>query len=283
METISSNKSFGGIQGIYRHESHSVNTPMRFSVYVPPQAEAGDKVPVIWWLSGLTSTEENFTIKGGFQRHAAEHGVIVVAPDTSPRGAGIAGEDEAYDFGTGAGFYVDATVAPWSGHYRMFSYVSEELPALVAAHFPADMSQQGIMGFSMGGHGAMLLALRNPGRYRAVSAFAPICHLSACDWGHKALSGYLGDDRTAWRDWDVVELIKSGKSCPPLLVDQGTADEFLAAGQLQPQTLRAACDTTGQALTLGLQEGYDHSYYFVASFIGEHIAHHARAFSGGGA
>ena len=269
------------MQGIYRHESTATATPMRFSVYVPPQAAAGGRAPLLWWLSGLTSTEENFTVKGGFQRHAAEHGVIVVAPDTSPRGAGIAGEDDAYDFGTGAGFYVDATVAPWSRNYRMFSYVSEELPALVAAHFPADMARQGIMGFSMGGHGALLLALKNPGRYRSVSAFAPICHLSACGWGRRALSGYMGEDRAAWLDWDVVELIKSGARCPPLLMDQGTGDEFMST-QLLPQALREACEAAGQALTLRMREGYDHSYYFVASFIGEHMAHHARALAGDG-
>ena len=249
---------------------------MRFSVYVPPQAASGDKVPLIWWLSGLTSTEENFTFKGGHQRHAAEHGVIIVAPDTSPRGAGIAGEDDSYDFGTGAGFYVDATVLPWANHYRMFSYISEELPALVGEHFPADMTRQGMTGFSMGGHGALLLALKDPRRYRSVSAFAPICHLSTCNWGKKALAGYLGDNPEDWREWDVVELIKSGKTCAPLLVDQGTEDEFLA-NELLPQSLQEACDKTDQPLTLRMQAGYNHSYYFVASFIAEHIAHHAKA------
>ena len=276
METISQSKNFIGIQGFYRHESQTVGTPMRFSVYVPPTNGKSDKMPVIWWLSGLTSTEENFTIKSGVQRYAAKHRVIIVAPDTSPRGAGIAGEDDTYDFGTGAGFYVDATVQPWVRHYRMFSYISEELPALIADNFPADMTRQGITGFSMGGHGALLLALKNPGRYCSVSAFSPICSLSGCEWGKKALSGYLGDNSEIWREWDVTELIKSGKTCPPLLVDQGTDDEFLA-NQLLPQTLQDACDISAQPLTLRMQQGYDHSYYFVASFIGEHIAHHAQA------
>lgn len=277
MKTISENLCFGGVQGVYEHASAATKTPMRFAVYAPPQAES-QKVPVVWWLSGLTCSEQNFINKAGAQRYAAEHGVLLVAPDTSPRGAGIAGEDEAYDFGSGAGFYVDATAAPWQANYQMYSYIVKELPEVLAANFPAaDMSRQGIMGHSMGGHGALLIALKNPARYLSVSAFAPICNPSNCEWGQKALRGYLGGDKKIWRQWDAAALIEDGHSAPPLLVEQGAADEFLHGGQLRPEALAAACAAKNQPLTLRRQAGYDHSYYFIASFIGEHIHHHARA------
>ena len=275
METINTNRSFGGTQGVYRHESEIVGTPMRFGVYVPPLTI--DQAPVLWWLSGLTCTEENFIAKAGAQRYAAEHGLILVAPDTSPRGAGIDGEDEAYDFGTGAGFYVDATVSPWRKHYQMFSYLRDELPHLIGANFPADMERQGILGHSMGGHGALIMALKNPGRFSSVSAFAPICNPSSCPWGQKALRGYLGEDAAVWRQWDAAALLADGARCPPLLIDQGADDEFLGGGQLRPDVLQTVAQQVGQPLTLRMQAGYDHSYFFIASFIGEHLAYHAQA------
>ncbi|MDM5147043.1 S-formylglutathione hydrolase [Candidatus Persebacteraceae bacterium Df01] len=276
METVSKNLCFGGVQSICQHQSETVGTAMRFSVYSPPQAKKSS-VPVLWWLSGLTCTEENFTFKAGAQRYAAEHGLLLVAPDTSPRGADIDGENDAYDFGTGAGFYVDATVPPWDKNYRMFSYVSNELPQVVSNHFPANIEQQGISGHSMGGHGALIIALKNPGQYRSVSAFSPICNPTECAWGKKALSGYLGKDSAAWRQWDATTLIEDGYRCPAPLIDQGTADEFLHNGQLRPDALQSACNKHGQPLDLRTQPGCDHSYYFIASFIGEHIAHHAAA------
>ena len=272
IETISENRCFDGVQGFYRHDSSEIGLPMRFSVFRPAQAEKGP-VPVLFYLSGLTCTEENFTIKAGAQRFAARHGIMVVAPDTSPRGAGIPGEDESWDFGTGAGFYLDATRAPWSRHYRMESYCAKELPALVRAELPADGARMGVLGHSMGGHGALSLALKNPGLFRSVSAFAPMNTLMGCAPGVKALENYLGDDRDAWRRYDVVDLIESGHSCPPILVDQGSVDEFLP--NLQPAKLKAACDKAGQALTLNMRQGYDHSYWFVQSFIESHFAHHA--------
>ncbi len=279
METVAKNRSFGGWQLICRHQSAQTGTPMRFGVYLPPNAEkadAGNKAPVIWWLSGLTCTEENFIVKAGAQKHAAENGVIVIAPDTSPRGAGIAGEDESYDFGSGAGFYVDALAAPWDKNYRMFSYISRELPQVIAAHFPqADTNRQSIMGHSMGGHGALVIALKNPGRFRAVSAFAPICNPGKCAWGQKALAGYLGEDKNQWQQWDAAELIKAGAKCPPIVVEQGEEDEFLP--QLMPDALQAACEQTGQPLTLTRRAGYDHSYYFIATFLAEQITRHAEA------
>ncbi len=276
VETISENRCFGGVQGVYRHDSTETGTPMRFSVYRPPAASAGP-VPVLWYLSGLTCTEENFTVKAGAQRYAAEHGLMLVAPDTSPRGAGIDGEDDAYDFGSGAGFYVDATEAPWSKHYRMYSYVTGELPALVFEHFPGDAARQGITGHSMGGHGALTLALKNPDTYRSVSAFAPICAPSRCPWGEKALGGYLGTDRDAWQAHDANALVAGGARVPgTILVDQGEADDFLER-ELNPALFASTCQAAGQALNLRMQPGYDHSYYFIASFIGDHVAFHAEA------
>jgi S-formylglutathione hydrolase len=251
---------------------------MRFSAFVPPQAQSGRRVPVVWWLSGLTCTEENFTVKAGAQRAASELGLMVIAPDTSPRGEGVP-DDPAYDFGQGAGFYVDATVEPWARNFRMKSYIERELPALIEAELPADMARQGIMGHSMGGHGALTIGLRNPGRYKAVSAFAPISSPMRCPWGERALSGYLGDNRDAWRAYDATALIEDGARLPELLVDQGTADGFLET-QLKPELLKQACDKAGIPLTLRMQEGYDHSYFFMATFIEDHLRWHAARLGG---
>ena len=274
-EVVSQSRSFGGTQFVYRHASRETGTPMRLAAFVPPQANAS-KVPVVWFLSGLTCTEDNFTVKAGAQRVASELGLILIAPDTSPRGEGVPDDAQgAYDFGLGAGFYVDATQEPWTRHYRMRSYLERELPALVAENLPADMSRQGITGHSMGGHGALTIALRNPGRFKAVSAFAPIASPMNCPWGEKALSNYIGSDRAAWRDYDACALIGSGARLPDLLVDQGTADSFLES-QLKPQLLEAACAKAGQPLTLRMQEGYDHSYFFIATFIEDHLRWHAR-------
>jgi S-formylglutathione hydrolase len=274
METVSLSRCFGGTQGVYRHDSAQTGTPMRFSVFVPGAA-VERRLPVVYWLSGLTCTEENFTVKAGAQRVAAELGLVVVAPDTSPRGDAVPDDpDGAYDFGLGAGFYVDATVEPWSRHYRMRSYLESELPALVAGHFPVDVERQSILGHSMGGHGALTIALRNADRYRAVSAFAPICSPLECPWGDKALGGYLGAVRSAWRDYDTGALIDDGARVAEILVDQGTEDAFLAE-QLKPELLRQACDAAGIPLTLRLQPGYDHSYYFIATFIEDHLRWHA--------
>lgn len=232
---------------------------------------------MLWWLSGLTCTEENFTFKAGAQRLAAEHGLVLVAPDTSPRGVDIPGEDDAYDFGSGAGFYLDATRAPWAKNYRMYSYVTQELPELVFKHFPVRPDAQGIFGHSMGGHGALVIALGNPGVYRSVSAFAPIVAPSQVPWGTKAFAGYLGDDREAWKRYDATELVKSGARINgTILIDQGTKDQFLEA-QLRPELFAEACRAAGQPLELRMRQGYDHSYYFIATFVGEHVAHHAKA------
>jgi S-formylglutathione hydrolase len=248
---------------------------MRFGVFMPPQALAA-RVPVLYWLSGLTCTEENFIVKAGAQRVAAELGIAIVVPDTSPRGLGIAGEADAYDFGLGAGFYVDATEPPWSAGYRMYSYVTQELPAHVAGRFAVDATRTGIFGHSMGGHGALTIALKNPDRYRSVSAFAPIASPTRCPWGEKALTGYLGADRARWRDYDTTALIEDrGWHGPPLLVDQGTSDPFLER-QLRPELLRDACSASGVALDLRLRDGYDHSYFFIATFIEDHLRFHAR-------
>jgi S-formylglutathione hydrolase len=273
-EIVSQARCFGGTQLVYRHASREIGTPMRLAVFVPPQANDGT-VPVVWFLSGLTCTEENFTVKAGAQRAASELGLILVAPDTSPRGEEVPDDAEgSYDFGLGAGFYVDATQEPWARNYRMRSYLERELPALVAENLPADMSRQGITGHSMGGHGALTIALRNPERFRAVSAFAPIASPMNCPWGEKALSNYIGPDRAAWRDYDACALIESGARLPGLLVDQGTVDSFLES-QLKPQLLEAACAKAGQPLTLRMQEGYDHSYFFIATFIDDHLRWHA--------
>ncbi|MGA0604695.1 S-formylglutathione hydrolase [Phenylobacterium sp. VNQ135] len=272
MELVSQAKSFGGVQGVYRHQSRETGTPMVFSVFVPPQAERGPR-PVVWYLSGLTCTHANVTEKGQYQRACAELGLIFVAPDTSPRGEGVP-DDPAYDFGQGAGFYVDATQSPWAQHFRMESYIVSELPALVGAEFPVDMARQGITGHSMGGHGALTLALKNPGRWKSVSAFAPISSPMRCPWGEKALGGYLGEDRAAWRRYDATALLEDGARLSELLVDQGGADNFLAE-QLKPELLAAACEKAGVPLTLRMQPGYDHSYYFVSSFMADHLAWHA--------
>jgi S-formylglutathione hydrolase len=275
METVSTNRAFGGVQGVYKHASAATGTDMTFSVYVPPH-EAGTKLPVVWYLSGLTCTHANVTDKGEYRRLCAELGLIFVAPDTSPRGEGVPDDpDGAYDFGLGAGFYVDATQQPFAQHYRMWSYVTQELPALIAAEFPAaDMGRQSIMGHSMGGHGALTIGLTFPDRYKAVSAFAPIVAPSQVPWGHKALGGYLGDDRAAWRKHDAVALIEDGARVADLLVDQGAADNFLAE-QLKSHLLEQACAAAGIPLTLRLQPGYDHSYYTISTFMADHLHWHA--------
>jgi S-formylglutathione hydrolase len=272
IETLSTARAHGGTQGVYRHRSAATGTDMTFSVFVPPHGQ-GQRLPVLWYLSGLTCTHANVTDKGEYRRACAEAGLVFVAPDTSPRGEGVA-DDPAYDFGQGAGFYVDATQAPWAPHFRMWSYVTEELPALVADAFPVDPARQGITGHSMGGHGALTAALRLPGRYRSASAFAPIVAPSTVPWGEKALGGYLGPDRAAWRAHDAVALIQDGARVPELLVDQGEADQFLA-GQLQPERLGEACAAAGIDLTLRIQPGYDHSYHFVSTFMADHVAWHA--------
>ncbi len=273
LERIEHRACFGGWQDVYRHDSVVLGCAMNFAIYLPPLAET-QRLPVLYWLSGLTCTEQNFITQAGAQRYAAEHGVILVVPDTSPRGDGVADAD-GYDLGKGAGFYVNATQAPWSAHYRMYDYVVSELPALIEANFPAT-DARAISGHSMGGHGALIAALKNPGRYRSVSAFSPIVAPSQAPWGEKAFAAYLGDEREAWRAWDATALIADAQERLSLLIDQGDGDEFLAA-QLKPELLQAACKAAGHPLQLRLQPGYDHSYYFIASFIGEHIAHHANA------
>ncbi|HEY8375632.1 MAG TPA: S-formylglutathione hydrolase [Nannocystis sp.] len=275
LRTISESRCFGGVQGFYSHPSTATGTEMRLSVYVPEQARAG-ALPAVVYLSGLSCTEENFTVKAGAQRYAAELGLIVVAPDTSPRGPGVA-DDPAYDLGQGAGFYVDATEPPWTPHYKMFTYVAEELPALIAANFPVRAGALGIMGHSMGGHGALVLGLRRPELFASVSALAPIVTPSQVPWGIKALSAYLGPDRAKWRPYDATALIEDGhKRSDTIRVDQGEADKFLGE-QLRPNLFADACARGGQALDLRLWPGYDHSYFFVATVIGEHLQHHARA------
>ncbi len=264
---------FGGWQDVYRHHADSLGCDMTVGVYFPPQAADGP-CPVLYWLSGLTCNEQNFITKSGAQRYAAEHGIILVAPDTSPRGEEVADAD-GYDLGKGAGFYLDATQDPWKKHYRMHDYITHELPAWVQAD-PAASDRRAISGHSMGGHGALVIALRNPGRYRSVSAFSPIVAPSQVPWGRKAFGAYLGDESEAWRQWDAVELVASAAERLPLLVEQGDADEFLEE-QLRPELLQAACTAAGHPLQLRMQPGYDHSYYFIASFIGDHIAHHAKA------
>jgi S-formylglutathione hydrolase len=271
-ERIERHACFGGWQDVYRHRAESLGCDMTVGVYFPPQAEHGP-CPVLYWLSGLTCNEQNFITKAGAQRYAAEHGVILVAPDTSPRGEGVADADR-YDLGQGAGFYVDATREPWASHYRMQAYVSRELPQWVESD-PAASDVRAISGHSMGGHGALVTALRNPGRYRSASAFSPIVAPSRVPWGEQAFAAYFGDDREAWKQWDAVELVGAAKQPLPLLVDQGGADEFLER-ELRPHLLQAACEAAGHPLELRMQPGYDHSYYFISSFIGEHIAWHAK-------
>jgi S-formylglutathione hydrolase len=279
IETLSTNTSFGGVQGVYRHASKATGTDMTFSVYVPPHAQ-GETLPIVWFLSGLTCTHANVTEKGEFRRACAELGLIFVAPDTSPRGEGVPDDAEGgYDFGLGAGFYVDATQAPFDTHYRMRDYIETELPALIAAHFPADMQRQAIMGHSMGGHGALTISLRNPGRFRSTSALAPIVSPLSCPWGEKALGGYIGQDRAQWRAYDSVALIADGARLPDLLVDQGSDDNFLEA-QLKTHLLIEQCTAVGQPATIRMQPGYDHSYYFISTFMGAHLTWHAERLKG---
>jgi len=275
IKTVSEQRCFGGVQGVYSHESTETRCTMRFGLFLPPQAPMR-RVPILYWLSGLTCTEENFIVKAGAQRVAAALGIALVVPDTSPRGLDIPGEAASYDFGLGAGFYVDATEPPWSNGYRMYSYVARELRDVVATEFTVDSSRAGIFGHSMGGHGALTIALKNRDSYRSVSALAPICSPMRCPWGEKALGGYLGSDRARWREYDATALIEDrGWNGPPLLVDQGTKDQFLDV-QLRPDLLRAACIEHGVPLELRMQEGYDHSYFFVSSFVEDHVRFHAR-------
>jgi len=272
LEIVAESKAHGGRQLVVKHPSAATSTDMTFSIFLPPQAESG-KLPVVWYLAGLTCTHANVTEKGEYRAACAEHGLIFVAPDTSPRGEAVR-DAESYDFGQGAGFYVDATEEPWARNFRMWSYVTEELPALVAAEFPADMDRQGITGHSMGGHGALTIALNHPDRFRSVSAFAPIVAPGQVPWGEKALTGYLGDDRPAWRRHDAVALIEDGALVEEILVDVGDADPFIEK-ELRPELLEAACDKAGIALTLRRQPGYDHSYYFISTFMADHLAWHA--------
>ena len=270
IETISATQSHGGTQGVYKHAGNATGTDMVFSVFVP----GGDgPMPVLWYLSGLTCTHANVTEKGEYRQACAKHGIIFVAPDTSPRGTSVP-DDPEYDMGQGAGFYVDASEEPWSTHFKMWTYLTEELPAMIAAEFPADMSRQGITGHSMGGHGALTIALRNPGRFKSVSAFAPIVAPSQVPWGQKALGGYLGEDRGKWRRHDAVALIEDGARVDELLVDMGDADPFLDK-ELRPELLEKACSDAGIALTLRRRPGYDHSYYFISTFMADHVAWHA--------
>ncbi|MGE6791669.1 S-formylglutathione hydrolase [Pseudomonas guineae] len=276
LENISCQKSAGGWHKRYRHRSAVLGCDMVFAVYLPPQAEQGGKLPVLYWLSGLTCTDENFMQKAGAHKLAAELGMIIVAPDTSPRGADVPDDpDKAWDFGLGAGFYLNATQEPWARHYRMYDYVVQELPALIEANFPVS-GKRGISGHSMGGHGALVCALRNPGRYQSLSAFAPISNPINCPWGEKAFSRYLGDERSRWREWDACALLAEATEKLPILIDQGDRDDFLE-NQLKPDALKAAAQAAGHPLTLRLQPGYDHSYYFIASFIDDHLRHHAKA------
>lgn len=272
MNVISEHACFGGVQGYYSHASRAVHGPMRFAVFRPPQAEHR-RVPVLYYLAGLTCTEETFAIKAGAQRIAAELGLLLVAPDTSPRGAGVPGEDADWDLGTGAGFYVDATQEPWARHYRMYSYVTRELPEVIGANFPAAMDRQGIFGHSMGGHGALVCALKNPGQYRSLSAFAPIAAPSRVPWGIKAFGAYLGGTPAEWRAWDASELLRTDRFDGEILVDQGLADKFLRE-QLLPETLEEVARANGQALTLRRHAGYDHGYFFIATFIADHLKFH---------
>ena len=268
---------FGGLQEVWSHTSKVLSCDMRFGIYLPPQAQS-ERCPVLYWLSGLTCNEQNFITKAGAQRYAAEHGIILVAPDTSPRGESVADDPKSYDLGQGAGFYLNATQSPWASNYRMHDYVVHELPALVEAHFPATQARA-ISGHSMGGHGALVCALKNPGRFKSVSAFSPIVAPSQVPWGQKAFTAYLGDDRSAWKGWDACELVATASERLLLWIDQGEADEFLPT-QLKPELLSKACRDAGHPLQLNLRPGYDHSYYFIASFIGEHMAHHAKALKG---
>jgi S-formylglutathione hydrolase len=278
LETISEQACFGGVQGFYKHASNSIGLPMRVGVFQPPQAKSGP-VPALIWLAGLTCNEETFAIKAGAQRAAAELGLMLVTPDTSPRTQGIEGADASWDFGHGAGFYLNATEAPWAAHWQMESYVTQELPQWLAAQFPLRNGALGVFGHSMGGHGALTLALRHPGLFKSVSAFAPIAAPTLCPWGEKAFGGYLGPDRSNWAEHDATELVKTGTRAPALLIDQGLADKFLAE-QLHPHLFEAACKEVGQPLTMRRHAHYDHGYYFIASFVEDHLRHHAKALFG---
>jgi S-formylglutathione hydrolase len=274
IKTISEQVAFGGIQGVYSHQSDETLCEMTYSVFVPPGADL-KPAPIIYFLSGLTCTQDNVTTKGGFQRMASKLGLCIVCPDTSPRGAGYEDEDIAYDFGSGAGFYLDATEHPWTDMYRMYSYVTKELPTLISGSFPVQTGAAGIFGHSMGGHGALTIALKNPNQYASVSAFAPVVAPTQCPWGKKALGGYLGADQTTWQNYDAVELIKFGKRTKgTILIDQGSTDGFLDE-QLKPHLFEAACKEAGQSLNLRMQPGYDHSYYLMSTFMEDHLLHHA--------
>lgn len=278
LKEVSSNKCHGGYQKVFEHTSKQLSCKMRFGIFLPPKSEQ-EKVPTLYWLSGLTCTEENFITKAGAQVHAAELGIAIVAPDTSPRGCGIEGEDDSYDFGTGAGFYLDATDEKWKTNYRMFSYISMELPLLIQSNFPVLQDNRSIAGHSMGGHGALICALKNPGMYKSVSAFAPICNPINCPWGQKAFSGYLGSDREAWKKWDATELVMRylGPPMSYIFIDQGGDDQFLKENQLLPENFVEACHEGNVPVVYRKQEGYDHSYYFISSFIADHMKHHAAA------
>ncbi|XP_028405447.1 S-formylglutathione hydrolase-like [Dendronephthya gigantea] len=275
---VTSNKSFGGFQKVFNHKSKELECQMNFAIYIPPQANAG-KVPVLYWLSGLTCTEANFTAKAGCQRIASEHGIIIVAPDTSPRNCNIDGEDDDWDFGTGAGFYVDATEEKWKKHYRMYSYITKELPALVNANFPVLEGQISIFGHSMGGHGALIAFIKNPGLYKSASAFGPICNPMNCPWGQKAFSGYLGSNKDSWKEYDATELMKTYKGPKPeILIDQGLGDNFYDAKQLLPENFKKVCEEVNYPLNLRMHEEYDHNYYFISTFLEDHVKHHAKYF-----
>ncbi len=274
IQEIESIKEFGGWLNRYIHNSNVCNCEMTFSVYLPPQAEK-EKVPALYWLSGLTCTDDNVRTKAGAQRYAAEHGIALIFPDTSPRGDDVADEVERYDLGKGAGFYVNATQQPWAKHYQMYDYITRELPALLEADLPLIPGVKSISGHSMGGHGALICALKNPDSYRSVSAFSPICNPMLCDWGKGCFSTYLGENEDAWKAYDATALVASGAQVPDILIDQGLADEFYDEKQLLPENFQQACDANGQNVTIRLQQGYDHSYHFIATFIGEHIAYHA--------
>lgn len=279
LQCIESTKEFGGYLNRYTHDSESCHCVMTFSVYLPPQVASGD-VPALYWLSGLTCNDDNARVKAGAQRYAAEHGIAIIFPDTSPRGDDVADEVDRYDLGKGAGFYLNATQAPWAKHYQMYDYITQELPALLEKNMPLIAGVKSISGHSMGGHGALICALKNPDAYKSVSAFSPICNPINCAWGQGCFDAYLGDDTDLWQAYDATALVDAGAKVSDILIDQGTADEFYDERQLLPENFKAACEIEGQPLTLRMQEGYDHSYHFIASFIGDHIAYHAKALKG---
>ena len=269
-------KEFGGILNRYTHESDVLDCEMTFSVYLPPQAETKN-VPALYWLSGLTCTDDNVRTKAGAQRYAAEHGIALIFPDTSPRGDDVADDPDRYDLGKGAGFYVNATQSPWDKHYKMYDYITKELPGILEADLPLIPNLKSISGHSMGGHGALICALKNPHMYKSVSAFSPICNPINCGWGKGCFSAYLGEDESKWSAYDATELVASGSKVDDILIEQGLADEFYDEKQLLPENFKSVCDEAGQSVTINMQEGYDHSYHFIATFIGEHIAYHAKA------